>query len=253
MDSDGSNQRQITRYNNSPGCNFVSASPDGGKIAFTSWAKGQPAIFVFSVDPSRDLKFYNQAASVNATPSFTPDGKQIIYASSAPDDKCCRIFIANGNGTGFRPISSPGNIDMEPKVNPKNGSEIAFVSGRSGHPQLYMMNIDGGNVDRISDGTGEAVNPAWNPNGRTLAFAWTRGYATGKFNVFLMDVVTRKYVQLTHDEGRNENPVWGPDGAHLAFMSNRGGSEQIYIMLADGSQPQKLTSQGYNSNPAWGK
>jgi TolB protein len=253
MDADGSNPRPITKFNNYPGCNFTSVSPDGGKVAFTSFAAGQPAIFVFSVDPPRDLRFYNQKASVNETPSFTPDGKSIVYASSAPDDNCCRIFIANVDGRGFRPITTPGNIDVEPKVNPKTGTEIAFVSGRSGHAQLYTMNIDGGNVERISDGSGEATNPAWNSNGRTLAFAWTRGYATGKFNIFIMDVVTRKYLQLTHDEGRNENPVWAPDGVHLAFASTRGGTEQIYSMLADGTQPQKLTSQGYNTNPAWGK
>jgi TolB protein len=254
MDADGSNQRQITRFNGPPpGSLFPSVSPDGARIAFTSFAKGQPAIFVFSVDPIRDLRFYNQKASVNETPSFTPDGKQIVYASSAPDDNCCRIFIADLNGMGFRPVSAPGNIDVEPKVNPKTGNQIAFVSGRSGHAQLYTMSIDGGNVERITDGTGEATNPAWHPSGKTLAFAWTRGYATGKFNVFVMDVVTRKYIQLTHDEGRNENPVWAPDGVHLAFMSTRGGTEQIYSILADGTQAQKLTSQGYNLNPAWGK
>jgi TolB protein len=254
MEADGSNQRQITRYNTPPpGSSFPAVSPDGSRMAFTSYAKGQPAIFVFSVDPIRDLRFYNQRASVNAFPSFTPDGKQIVYASSAPDDNCCRIFISNLDGAGFRPISAPGNIEVEPKVNPKTGNQIAFVSGRSGHAQVYLMNIDGGNVERITDGTGEAVNPAWHPNGKTLAFAWTRGYATGKFNVFVMDVVTKKYLQLTHDDGRNEDPVWAPDGAHLAFMSTRGGPEQIYTMLADGTQTQKLTSQGYNFNPAWGK
>jgi len=253
MDADGSNQRQFTHFNSPPpGSNFTAVSPDGSRIAFTSYAKGQPAIFVFSVDPVRDLRFYNQRASMTAGPSFTPDGKQIVYTSSAPEE-CCRIFIADLNGMGFRPISPSAALDVEPKVNPKTGNQIVFVSGRSGHPQLYTMNMDGAGVERITDGTGEAVNPAWHPNGKTLAFAWTRGYATGKFNVFLMDVVTRKYIQLTHDEGRNENPVWAPDGVHLAFMSTRGGTKQIYSMLADGTQPQRLTSQGYNSNPAWGK
>jgi TolB protein len=253
MDADGSNQRQFTHFNTPrPGSLFPAVSPDGSRIAFTSYAKGQPAIFVFSVDQIRDLLFYNQRASMNASPSFTPDGKQIVYTSSAGDNGC-RIFVADLNGMGFRAISAPGNIDVEPKVNPKNPNQIAFVSGRSGHPQIYTMNIDGGNVERITDGTGEATNPAWHPNGKTLAFAWTRGYATGKFNVFVMDVVTRKYIQLTHDGGRNENPVWAPDGVHLAFMSTRDGPEQIYSMLADGTQTQKLTSQGYNFNPAWGK
>ena len=250
MDSDGGNQRQITHYNNIPGSNFASVSPDGSKIAFVSYAHGQPGIFVFSVDPPRDLRFYNQTASVNGFPSFSPDGKQIIFSSSVGG--CCRIFIAGLDGRGFHPISPPGFIDVEPKINPKTGTEIAFASSRSGHEQLYSMNIDGGNIERLTDGEGEAGNPAWHPSGRTLAFAWTRGYMAGKWNVFLMDVATRKYVQLTHDEGRNENPVWAPDGVHLAFSSDRSGAEQIYTMLADGSQPQKLTSQGYNTNPAWG-
>jgi TolB protein len=91
MDWDGGNQRQVTHFNSlsiEP-----SVSPDGSRIAFTSYAKGTPGIFVFSVDPVRDLHFYNQSASVNSAPSFTADGKQILYSSSAGG--CCRIFAAN--------------------------------------------------------------------------------------------------------------------------------------------------------------
>src|SRR5262249_30846137 len=73
MDPDGRNQKQITHY--SAISDFPSVSPDGSKIAFNSWAHGNPAIFVFSVDPVRDLRFYNQrGASVTAEASFTPDG-----------------------------------------------------------------------------------------------------------------------------------------------------------------------------------
>jgi TolB protein len=60
-------------------------------------------------------------------------------------------------------------------------------------------------------------------------------------------------VQLTHDEGKNENPSWAPDGTHLAFMSNRAGREQIWTMLADGTQVRQLTHDGLNYSPAWGK
>jgi TolB protein len=108
-------------------------------------------------------------------------------------------------------------------------------------------------VERLTDGTGEASNPSWHPDGQILAYAWTRGYATGRFNVFIMDVATRKYTQLTHDEGRNENPNWAPDGRHLVFASTRGGSHQIWTMLADGTQLQRLTTQGNNESPTWGK
>jgi len=250
MDPDGKNQRQITHFNSISA--FPSVSPDGSKIAFTSWAKVVPGIFVFSVDPVRDLRFYNQNASVNGTPSFTPDGKQVVYMSSA-GGHCCRIFIASLDGTGLRPISSSSAIDTEPKINPKTGSDIVFVSGRSGPQQIYKMNMDGADVDRLTPGNGEASNPSWHPEGQKIAFAWTQGYATGNFNIFIMDVATRAYVQLTHGEGRNENPSWAPDGVHICFMSTRGGRKQIWSMLADGTQPQQLTTQGVNESPVWGK
>jgi TolB protein len=249
MDPDGKNQRQFTHFNSTS--IEPSVSPDGSKIAFTSYARGNPAIFVFSVNPVRDLRFYNQVASVNETASFTPDGKQIVYSSSAGG--CCRIFLANLDGSGLRPVTSSRFIDTEPKVNPKTGTTVLFSSGRSGPEQIYMMTIDGADIQRMTEGTGEASNPSWDPDGGSFAFAWTRGFAAGKFNVFIMDPASRKYVQLTHDEGRNENPSWAPDGAHLAFMSDRSGRSQIWTMLADGSQSQRLTNDGLNYSPTWGK
>jgi len=251
MDPDGSNVKQITSFRDIT--TQPAASPEPGKIAFTSWVHTNPAIFVFSVDPIRDLHFYNQRASVNSSPSFTPDGKQIVYSSSAPDDRCCRIFIANLDGSGLRPISSAGYIDTEPKVNPKTGNEIVFVSGRSGPQQIYRMNMDGSDVERLTPGEGEASNPSWHPGGQIIAYAWTRGFAAGDFNIFTMDVASRSYNQLTHSEGRNENPSWAPDGVHLVFASTRSGKSQIYTMLGDGTQPRQLTTQGNNTTPVWGQ
>jgi len=248
MDPDGANQTQITQYKSLTMMPSVSA--DGTKIAFTSFARGNPAIFVHSVETGRRLPFYNQVASLNATPDFTPDG-HLVYASSASG--YAQIYIADGDGSNLRRISSSRAIEVEPKVNPKTGTDIVFVSGRSGPQQIYRMNLDGANVERLSNGEGEASNPSWHPDGQVIAFAWTRGYAAGKFNIFIMDVAARQFNQLTHDEGRNENPSWAPDGRHIVFASDRSGTSQIYTMLADGTQVQRLTTQGRNKTPVWGK
>lgn len=249
MDPDGSNQKQITHFNSLS--IMPAVSPDGSKVAFTSYVRGNPGIFIFSVDPVRQLPFYNQVASLNETPDFTPDGKQILYSSSASG--WAQIYIANLDGSGLRRISSSTAIEVEPKVNPKTGAEIVFVSGRSGPQQIYRMTMEGADVERLTPGEGEASNPSWNPDGEHIAFAWTQGYATGNFNIFVMDVATREYTQLTHGEGRNENPSWAPDGKHLVFSSNRTGSFQIWSMLADGTQLKQLTTQGNNWTPVWGK
>ena len=125
----------------------------------------------------------------------------------------------------------------------------------SGYPQIDKMNMEGADVMRLTTGEGEAVNPAWHPNGQHIVFSWTRGFEFGNFNIFMMDIASREVVQLTHGIGRNENPVWAPDGKHIVFASTRGGGRvsQIWTMLADGTQLKQLTTQGYNEKPVWSR
>lgn len=247
MDWDGSNQKQLTRLNSIS--SYPSVSADASRLAFTTWAKGTPRIMMIDPLTGRQYSFYNQEASVNSQVSFTPDGKGIYYISSAAG--IAQIFAADVNGQGFRRISHRDAVLAEPKVNPKNPNVILFTGGPGGE-QIYQMNADGAGVERVTNGEGEASNPAWNQDGQHFAFAWTRGYARGDFNIFIMDIGSRAYIQLTHSEGRNENPSWAPDGRHLVFMSNRSGKEQIYTMLADGTQVKQLTAQGENLYPVWG-
>ncbi len=247
MDWDGANPTQLTALKSTS--IMPAISPDGSRLAFTTYAKGTPGIMIIDTLTRRNVSFYNQEASMNATPSFTPDGKQIFYASTASGT--AQIYSAQVNGQDFKRISHREAIEVEPKINPKNPSMMLFVAG-PGHQQIYQMTSDGAGVERVTNGEGEASNPSWHPDGQHLAFSWTSGIAKGDFNVFVMDIGSRQYVQLTHNEGRNENPNWGPDGRHLVFASTRSGKSQIYTMLADGSQVKQLTNQGTSRFPVWG-
>lgn len=250
MDYDGTNQRPLTNYRSL--CNFPAVSPDNSRLAFTCWLKSVPQLQIFQLDPVRKMVFVNPHASMNSQLDFFHDGKQVIFSSTLAGGDA-QLYLANIDGSNLRRLTTSRAIDCEPHINPKNPSEIVFVSGRSGHPQLYRMNIDGADVDRLSSGEGEAVNPSWHPDGQHLAFAWTRGYEPGKFNIFVMDVASRRVEQLTHDEGKNENPSWAPDGRHIVFSSTRTGSQQIWTMLANGTQLRQLTTAGSNEKPVWSK
>src|SRR5258705_5177850 len=190
MEPDGSNQKRLTFYNSLT--TMPNVSPDGTKLAGTTYAKGNPGIFILSLETGRQLLFVNSKASLNAKASFTPDGKSVLFGSSA-DGRYTNIYMANTDGGNLQRISRSLKIEVEPKVNPKTGNEIVFVSGRSGPQQIYKMNIDGADVQRLTSGEGQASNPAWHPNGTHIAFAWTRGYDPGNFNIFVMDVATREY------------------------------------------------------------
>jgi TolB protein len=247
MDYDGMNQKQLTRYNSTS--NMPAVSPDGSLVAFTTYAGGNPQIRIHSIASGRRMPFYNPVSSVVETPEFTPDGKQLLFATTV--DGWVQICIANVDGSGFRRISNVRAIEVSPKVNPKTGADMLFISGRSGHQQLWRSTLDGADLQRLTSGEGDVSNPSWNPNGKTIAFAWTRGYEPGNFNIFVMDVATQMPVQLTQGTGRNENPWWAPDGVHLVFSSKRGNTTQIYTMLADGSNVRQLTTQGNNIQPVW--
>ena len=250
MDHDGANQQQVTRLGSIT--TFSAVTRDNTKLAVSTFARGNPSIMMFSLETMRSLPFYNQRASLNTTPEFTPDGKQVIFSSTAAGG-AAQLYTCNVDGSGLKRVTFSNAIDIEPELNPKNGRELVFVSGRGGPPQVYKMNIDGTDVERLSSGEGDAVNPSWHPEGKFIAFSWTRGFAPGNYNLFIMDVATREITQLTHGAGRNENPSWAPDGRHIVFSSNRGGSTQIWTMLANGTQVRQLTTQGRNENPVWSK
>jgi TolB protein len=258
MDYDGSNQKQLTFYKTIT--TQPAVSPDGKILAFVTYPQlqrgnvtidGQPQIMMHSVETGRRLTFNNFVSSVVETPDFTPDGQRVIFSTTIDRDP--QICVSNLNGGNFRRISNVRAIEVSPKVNPRNGSEVVFISGRSGHQQLWRMNIDGSDAEMLTTGEGDVANPSWSPDGQFVAFAWTRGYEPGNFNIFIMSIGKRQPIQLTHGMGRNENPSWGPDGLHMAFTSKQGRSTEVFTMLADGTHIQQLTGVGNNFQPVWAR
>lgn len=248
MDYDGANPHAITHlgtFSLSP-----RISPDGSRLAFSSYTKTGWQIMMYSMDLNRLVAFPKFGGS-NFSPSWAPDGTKLAFSSSRSGDP--EIYIVDASGAHLRRLTSIKGPDVSPVWNRKTGSQIAWVSGRSGLPQIYTIGSDGTNEQRITD-QGYAVSPAWSPNGQFLAFAWTRHYGPGQpggEDIYIMDVVSKQFVQLTHDAGRNDFPSWSPDGRHIVFQSTRSGSEQIWSMLADGTQQMQLTFSGSNTQPNW--
>ncbi len=248
MDYDGNNQHQVTHQGSislSP-----RISPDGSRLAFSSVTRGNWEILMYSLDLGRLVSFPRFGGG-NYSPSWSPDGTKLALASSRGGTT--EIYTCDNNGAGLKQITRSRGPESSPSWNRKTGAQIAFVSGRTGLPQIYTMDADGTNLQKMTD-QGYAVSPAWSPNGQFLVFAWIRHYgpgAPGAQDIYIMDIASKQWVQLTHDGGRNDFPSWSPDGRHIVFQSSRAGGEQLWTMLADGTEQKQLTFAGSNTQPNW--
>jgi TolB protein len=250
MDYDGNNQHAVTHL----GTVSLSPriSPDNSRIAFSTLGKDGFQIRMYSLLLGR-LVNYSSVGGTNVSPAWAPGGQQLAFSSSRTGDP--EIWVSDPAGNLSHRITSFRGPDVSPTWNPKTGAQIAWVSGRSGLPQLYIMDSDGSGVVRMTDG-GYATSPSWSPNGQFITFAWDRKYgpgAPGGQDIYVMEVATKRWIQLTHDIGRCDFPSWSPDGRHIVFANDpdgRADHTRIMTMLADGTQRRALTGAGADM-PNW--
>jgi TolB protein len=250
MDYDGENQHPVTHL----GTITLSprVSPDNARIAFSTLSKYGWAIRMYSFDLNRTVGFAaGTEGGSNLSPAWSSDGTRIAFSSSRSGDS--EIWVADQNGGAAHRITSLKGPDVSPTWNPKTNAQLAFTGGRTGEPQIYVMDQDGSNIQRMTD-SGYAVSPSWSPNGGMLTFAWNRKYGPGDpgaQDIYVMDIASKNWLQVTHESGNNDCPTWSPDGRHVVFERTIGGRTQIWSMLADGTQQQQLTHTGNNSMPNW--
>ena len=251
MDYDGQNQHIITKLGSislSP-----RISPDNTRLAFSSIGKEGWTIRMFSLELGRMIGFpAGTAGGSNYSPAWSGDGSKMAFSSARSGDPS--IWVCDSSGSNLHKLTSfHGGHDVSPTWNPKTNAQIAWSSGRTGLPQIYTMDADGANIQRMTDG-GYAVSPSWSPNGQFLAFSWNRKYgpgAPGGQDIYVMDIASKRWLQLTHDAGSNDFPSWSPDGRHLVFQREISGHAEIWTMLADGTEQHELTHSGKNSMPNW--
>jgi TolB protein len=242
-DYDGQSQQRVTvgRTLN----NFPAWSPDARSLAYVSWRRGQPNIFVSHIYDGT-LDELTKGAGENYLPAWSPDGTRIAFSSTR--DGNAEIYVANKDGSNVRRLTNNPAIDTTPTWSP-NGNEVAFTSDRSGSPQIYIVSADGlGAAQRI---TAESYTdrPTWSPAPyNEIAFESRTG---ARFDIKILEVNTRQVKQLTFGEGSSESPAFSPNGRHIAFMSDRTGKFQIYTMTRDGRDVRQLTRTGENRLPSW--
>jgi TolB protein len=159
------------------------------------------------------------------------------------------VYLMDYDGHGARQFSRDGSIALFPSLS-LDGKRLAYVSYRSGHPNVVIRGEDG-LIIGSTQFKGTTTSPSVGPDGR-IAFASSKDGDSMEIYVANGDGSSARKLTRTRN-AVNISPRWNPKtGREIAFISDRGGSPQIYLVDADGTNERPLLSLGgHMDSPAW--
>jgi TolB protein len=195
---------------------------------------------------------YQFSHSVNDSPSFSPDGQEMVFISVVAGKE--QLFRMHLDGTHVIQLTRDDADHEDPAWSP-DGKRIAFVLMRDGIEQVHLMNADGTGVEPLTPSGVKTIHPNWNPDGRSLAYCTDDDLKPPKKNpaqIYSIDIATRKITQLI-EGGVNTYPAWSPDGKRIAFRRMVGETNsEVFLANADGNDAQNLTNDpAFDGWPAW--
>lgn len=241
-DADGYNAQNVVSSNEpiiSPAW-----SPDGTKMAYVSFEKKKPIVYVQSLTTG-DRKVIANYKGNNSAPAWSPDGSRLAIVLTYGANS--QIYTVDADGGDLRQVTKSSAIDTEPAFSP-DGKSIYFSSDRGGKPQIYKVSSSGGDASRVTFEGAYNVSPHFSPDGRFLAYIRNDG---GKFRVALQDLSSGQ-VQLLSEGAQDESPSFSPNGRVILYATKVRGRGTLAAVSADGRVRQRLSeSTGDVREPSW--
>jgi len=239
------------RFINSSG----SFSPDGHYFAIAAKRKDRDDLVILDVKKDEEVRRIRVPLNGLTTPSWSPDGKQLVFTGY--DGGLSDLFVVNADGSNLHRLTNDKYADLEPSWSP-DGKTIAFVTDRSpatdfaalkfGNLRIALLHLENGSIDILRHmDQGKNINPAWAPDGRSLAFVSDRN---GISNIFLYGLSDGNIYQLT-DVFTGVSGItalspclsWAHEADRLAFAYYEDGEYNVYAV----DNPRSLKRQPYQA------
>lgn len=220
-------------------------SPDGTRMAYVSYEKKKPVVYVQSLYTG-ERKVVANFKGNNSAPAWSPDGRQLAVVLTYGANS--QIYTIGLDGQNLQQVTKSNGIDTEPAFSP-DGQYIYFTSDRGGRPQIYKVPATGGSVSRVTFEGSYNVSPRFSPDGRYLAYIRNDG---GSFKVAVQTLSSGE-VKLLSVGAQDESPTFAPNSRTIMYTSRLGGRNTLATVTVDGLVRQRLSEAGGDiREPAWG-
>lgn len=220
----------------------------GSPIAFSTDRDGNWEIYRMDSDGANPTRLTTSPSASDWFPKFSLDGQLLLYWSytEEPFSIVLRWLQSKGSEGEFA-----SNVAPYASFAP-DGKAIAMTTyNGENNMDIGVGSVLGGEFQPLTSSPTNDYQPAWSPDGRTIAFVSERD---GTPYIYLMHADGKNQRRLTSSDEPELEPAWSPDGTKIAFMSSQGMLlSNIYIVNSDGTSLHALTKEvaGYNENPVW--
>jgi len=206
---------------------------------------GSKELYICDADGD-GLKQLTRDQTVSVGPGWGPDGRSIIYTSYLkrfPD-----VYLIDIVSGQRKRISSYPGLNTGGAIAP-NGRDAALILSKDGNPELYVKNLENGQLSRLTETRHAAeASPVWSPDGQRIAYVSDR---SGRPQIYVIDRSGGAPTRLTRRGSENVAPDWGPNGL-LAIASRVGGRYRIHVLDPATGQTKQLPLDGADyEDPSW--
>lgn len=218
---------------------------ENGLIAFSRGGR-EAGLYVMNPDGTGVRSLTSKAVDTDAT--WSPDGSRIAFVRGFADEDA-GIYVMDADGSGVHRLTDGGGLidfeDVGPSWSPE-GTMLSFARGgrepgaETGDSDIYVMNVDGTDLVRLTESPVIESEPTWSPDGTRIAFEGydlaSGGQPPSRVRLYVMNADGMGIREVGPEDV--QGPAWSPDGSEIAYVDTETGS--IMAVRPDGTEPRLI-------------